>query len=130
MAVVGRYLWSRRLLACAAVAALFAAPAHAFFFPKKPAITVPTFPVTTGKGTHSGGGTTGGGTTGGGTTGSGGGTTVTPQTAPEPSGLLLALLGGGGAGLFAACRRRRRKRRRARAAAKKLPRTAPVGVCF
>jgi hypothetical protein len=97
MAAFGRHKWSRHLLACAAAVALFAAPARAFFFPTKTAITVPTYPVSTGKGAHSGGGTSGG---------DGGGST--PQSAPEPNSLLLALLGSGGVSLIAASRRRRK----------------------
>lgn len=110
MRVFGRRISLRLLIACA-VAALFAAPAHAFFFPPKPPIKVPTFPTTGGGGTHTGGtgggGTGGGNTAGGGTTSKGGtGGTTTPQTAPEPTSMILALLASGGLSLFAACRRR------------------------
>jgi hypothetical protein len=98
----GRHLSIRRKTAFAAAAllALFAGPAHAFFPPipiyipvppaKKPPILVPASPPVTVPPV---------------VTPPDGGSPSPPQSAPEPNGLVLALLGSGGVGLFAACRR-------------------------
>jgi hypothetical protein len=104
MSRIGRYLSIRHKIALAGIALLapFALPAQAFFPPvpirvpvpppRKPPIHVPTPPpvvvppVITPPPV---------------------GPPSPPQSAPEPSGLVLALLGSGGVSLFVARRRRR-----------------------